>query len=214
MRISYQIICDFWSQNKKLLIICQLASLLLAGAYLTLTPKTYEAYFHVRTAKILVNEKWEALKWARYTRRNLMSPQAYSTQLVKACIGSDGNAARRSLVGSIQIDIIDDSGGVLAIAIRLAGFERTKKCAEMLAESIVEVSDAALTKRLSDEGFQAGNTIKGKINNYEKPLITSQAQMSDSYVKPKWFHVYLSASLLGLMGAITFAILRRRYRSD
>jgi len=214
MRISYQIICDFWSQNKKLLIICQLVSLLLAGAYLILTPKTYEAYFHVRTAKILVNEKWEALKWARYTRRNLMSPQAHSAKLVQTCMGSDGNATRRSFVSSMQIDIIDDSGGVLAIAIRLTGVERAKKCAEMLAESIVEVSDAALTKRLSDEGFQAGNTIKGKINNYEKPLITSHAQMSDSYVKPKWFHVYLSASLLGLVGAIAFAILRRRYRSD
>lgn len=214
MRISYQIICDFWSQNKKLLIICQLASLLLAGVYLTLTPKTYEAYFQVRTAKILVNEKWEALKWARYTRRNLMSPQAHNANLVQACMGSDGNAIRRSLVGSMQIDIIDDSGGVLAIAVRLTGVGQAKKCAEMLAESIIEISDAALTKRLSDEGFQAGNTTKGKINNYEKPLITSQVQMSDSYVKPKWFHVCLSASLLGLVGAIAFAILRRRYRSD
>ena len=214
MRISYQIVCDFWSQNKKLLIICQLASLLLAGVYLTLTPKTYEAYFQVRTAKILVNEKWEALKWARYTRRNLMSPQAHNVNLVQACMGGDSNAIRRYLVGSMQIDIIDDSGGVLAIAVRLTGVEQAKKCAQMLAESIVEVSDAALTKRLSDEGFQAANTTKGKINNYEKPLITSQVQMSDSYVKPKWFHVCLSASLLGLVGAIAFAILRRRYRSD
>ena len=214
MRISYQIICDFWSQNKKLLIICQLASLLLAGVYLTLTPKTYEAYFQVRTAKILVNEKWEALKWARYTRRNLMSPQAHNASLVQACMGSDGNAIRRSLVGSMQIDIIDDSGGVLAIAVRLTGVGQAKKCAEMLAESIIEVSDAALTKRLSDEGFQTGNTAKGKINNYERPLITSQVQMSDSYVKPKWFHVCLSASLLGFVGAIAFVILRRRYRSD
>jgi hypothetical protein len=214
MRISYQIICDFWLQNKKLLIICQLACLLLAGVYLTLTPKTYEAYFQVRTAKILVNEKWEALKWARYTRRNLMSPQAYSNKLTQACMGGEGNAVRRSLVGSMRIDIIDDSGGTLAIAIRLTGVERAKKCAEMLAETIVKDSDAALTKRLSDEGFVVGNTAKGKINNFEKPFISSQVQMSDSYVKPKWFHVFLSASLLGLMGAIAFSILRRRYRSD
>jgi len=214
MRISYQIICDFWSQNKKLLIICQLASLLLAGAYLTLMPKTYEAYFHVRTAKILINEKWEALKWARYTRRNLMSPQVHSAELVKTCMGNDGNSIRRSLVSSMQIDIIDDSGGTLAIAIRLTGVEKAKKCAEILAETIVKDSDAALIKRLSDEGFVVGNIVKGKINNFEKPFISSQVQMSDSYVKPKWFHVYLSASLFGLMGAIAFAILRRRYRSD
>jgi hypothetical protein len=214
MRISYQIICDFWSQHKKLLIICQLASLLLAGVYLTLTPKTYEAYFHVRTAKILVNEKWEALKWARHTRRNLMSPQAHSNQLVQACMGSEGNTARRSLVNSMRIDVIDDSGGALAISIRLIGVEKAKKCAEMLAETIVKDSDAALTKRLSDEGFVVGNTAKGKINNFEKPFVSSQVQMSDSYVKPKWFHVFLSASLLGLMGAIAFSILRRRYRSD
>lgn len=214
MRISYQIICDFWAQNKKLLIICQVVPLLLAGIYLTLTPKTYEAYFQVRTAKILVNEKWEALKWARYTRRNLMSPQAHNADLVQACMGADGNAIRRSLVGSMYIDIIDDSGGVLAVAIRLTGVGHAKKCAQLLAESIVEVSDAALTKRLSDEGFVVGNTVKGKINAYEKPLITSQVQISDSYVKPKWFHVFLSASIFGLLGAIAFAILRRRYRSD
>ena len=143
-----------------------------------------------------------------------MSPQAHNVNLVQACMGGDSNVIRRSLVGSMQIDIIDDSGGVLAIAVRLTGVEQAKKCAQMLAESIVEVSDAALTKRLSDEGFQAANTTKGKINNYEKPLITSQVQMSDSYVKPKWFHVCLSASLLGLVGAIAFAILRRRYRGD
>lgn len=214
MRISYQIICDFWSHNKKLLIICQLASLLLAGVYLTLTPKTYEAYFQVRTAKILVNEKWEALKWARYTRRNLMSPQVHNASLVQACMGGDANAIRRSLVGSIQIDIIDDSGGMLAIAVRLTGVEKAKKCAQLLAESIVEVSDAALTKRLSDESFVAGNNIKGKINAYERPLITSSVQMSDSYVRPKSPDVYLSATLLGLMGAIAISILRRRYRSD
>ncbi len=214
MRISYQIICDFWAQNKKLLIVCQVVSLLLAGIYLTTTPKTYEAYFHVRTAKILVNEKWEALKWARYTRRDLMSPQAHNANLVQACMGSDGNAIRRSLVGSMRIDIIDDSGGVLAIAIRLTGVENAKKCAQMLAESIVEASDAALAKRLNDEGFVVGNTVKGKINAYEKPLITSQVQMSDSYVKPKWSHVYLSASILGLVAAIGFTILRRRYRSE
>ena len=212
MRISYQIICDFWSQNKKLLIICQLASLILAGVYLTLTPKTYEAYFQVRTAKILVNEKWEALKWARYTRRNLMSPQYHGAELVQTCMGSDGNAIRLSLVGSIYIDIIDDSGGVLAVAIRLTGVEHAKKCAQMLAQSIVEVSDAALTKRLSDEGFVVGNTVKGKINAYEKPLITSQVRMSDSYVRPNWTHVFISASLIGLVGAIAYAMLRRRYR--
>jgi hypothetical protein len=214
MRISYQIICDFWSQNKKLLIICQLACLLLAGVYLTLTPKTYEAYFQVRTAKILVNDKWEALKWARYTRRNLMSPQAHSNQLVQDCMGSEDNAVRRSLVGSMRIDIIDDSGGTLAIAIRLTGAEKAKKCAELLAETIVKDSDAALVKRLNDEGFVEGNTVKGKINKFEKPFISSQVQMSDSYIKPKWFHVFLSASLLGFVGALAFAILRRRYRSE
>jgi capsular polysaccharide biosynthesis protein len=214
MRISYQIICDFWSQNKQLLIICQLVFLLLAGIYLMVTPKTYEAYFQVRTAKILVNEKWEALKWARYTRRNLMSPQAHSDQLVQACMGSEGNAVRRSLVNSMRIDVIDDSGGALAISIRLIGVERAKKCAEMLAETIVKDSDAALVKRLNDEGFVEGNTVKGKINKFEKPFISSQVQMSDSFVRPKWFHVYLSASLLGFVGALAFAILRRRYRSE
>jgi capsular polysaccharide biosynthesis protein len=214
MRISYQIICDFWSQNKKLLIIWQIVFLLLAGIYLMVTPKTYEAYFQVRTAKILVNEKWEALKWARYTRRNLMSPQAHSDQLVQACMGSEGNAVRRSLVNSMRIDVIDDSGGALAISIRLIGDEKAKKCAEMLAETIVKDSDAALVKRLNDEGFVEGNTVKGKINKFEKPFISSQVQMSDSFVRPKWFHVYLSASLLGFVGALAFAILRRRYRSE
>jgi hypothetical protein len=129
-------------------------------------------------------------------------------------MGSEGNAVRRSLVNSMRIDVIDDSGGALAISIRLIGVEKAKKCAEMLAETIVKDSDAALTKRLSDEGFVVGNTAKVKINNFEKPFVSSQVQMSDSYVKPKWFHVFLSASLLGLMGAIAFSILRRRYRSD
>jgi hypothetical protein len=214
MRISYQIICDFWSQNKKLLIICQLASLLLAGVYLTLTPKTYEAYFQVRTAKILVNEKWEALKWARYTRRDLMSPQNYSAPLVQACMGRDGNAVRRSLVNSIQVDVIDDSGGVMGILVRLVGVEQSKKCANLLAQSIVQISDNALLKRLADEGFIAPNMIKGKINNYEKPVITSEVRMGDSYVRPQGFQVLLASMLMGLVAAFFVVVLRKRYRGE
>jgi hypothetical protein len=212
MRISYQIICDFWSQNKKLLIICQLASLLLAGVYLTLTPKTYEAYFQVRTAKILVNEKWEALKWARYTRRDLMSPQNYPAPLVEACMGGDGNAIRRSLVNAIQVDVIDDSGGVMGVLVRLVGVEQSKKCANLLAQSIVQISDNALLKRLTDEGYIAPNMIKGKINNYEKPIITSEVRMSDSYIRPQGFQVFLASVLMGLVAAFSAVALRKRYR--
>lgn len=214
MRISYQIICGFWSKNKRLLIIWQIIFLLLAGIYLSLTPKTYEAYFQVRTAKILLNEQWNALKWARYTRRDLMSPQGFSAELVKSCMGGDGNAIRRSLVNSIQIDVIDDSGGVLGIAVRLTGIEQAKECANLLAKSIVEASDKALAKRLDDDGFTVANSLKGKINNYEKPIITSQVQLSDSYVRPRVTHFLLATSLMALISAISFVILRRRYRGD
>ena len=212
MRISYQIICDFWLQNKKLLIIWQVIFLLLAGIYLETTPKTYEAYFQVRTAKILVDDKWNALKWARYTRRDLMSPQSYPSNLVQACMGEDGNGIRRSLVSSLQIDVIDDSGGVMGIAIRLVGKENAKKCANLLAVSIVENSNAALAKRLADDGFSTPNASKGRVNNYEKPVVTSQVQMSDSYVYPQNFKVFLAALLMGLAAAFGTVILRERYR--
>jgi capsular polysaccharide biosynthesis protein len=212
MRISYQIICDFWSQNKKILIIWQVIFLLLAGIYLATTPKTYEAYFQVRTAKILVDDKWNALKWARYTRRDLMSPQSYPANLVQACMGEDGNGIRRSLVNSIQIDVIDDSGGVMGISVRLVGKENATKCANLLAVSIVENSNAALAKRLADDGFSAPNTSKGRVNNYEKPVVTSQVQMSDSYVYPQNFKVFLAALLMGLAVAFATVILRERYR--
>jgi len=212
MRVSYQIICDFWSQNKKFLIIWQAIFLLFTVLYLVITPKTYEAYFQVRTAKILVNEKWNALKWARYTRRDLMSPQGFKVELVQSCMGGDGNAIRRSLVKSIQIDVIDDSGGVLGVAVRLAGIGKAKECAYLLANSIVEISDEALAKRLTDEGFVVANSQKGKINNYEGPMITSQVQMSDAYVSPRPFHSLLAASLISLISAVSLVIIRRRYR--
>ena len=214
MRITYQIICDFWAQNKKLLIIWQIIFLLLAGIYLATTPKTYEAYFQVRTAKILVDDKWNALKWARYTRRDLMSPQSYSSNLVQACMGEEGNAVRRSLVSSIQIDVIDDSGGVMGVAVRLVGKENSTKCANLLAVSIVENSDNALVKRLSDEGYTPSNTGRGKVNNYEKPVVTSQVQMSDSYVYPQNLKVLLAAFLMGLAAAYATIILRKRYRGN
>jgi hypothetical protein len=214
MRISYQIICDFWSQNKKILIIWQTFFLLFAGLYLVIAPKKYEAYFHVRTAKILVNDKWSALKWARYTRRDLMSPQSLKAELVQSCMGGDGNAIRRSLVNAIQIDVIDDSGGTLGIAVRLTGIDRARECANLLANSIVETSGEALAKRLAEDGFAVANSQKGKINNYEKPMITSQVQMSDTYASPKPFHLLLATSLLALISSVSFVILRKRYRVE
>ena len=213
MRISYQIICDFWSQNKKLLIIWQIVFLLFAAVYLVITPKTYEAYFQVKTAKISIDGNWTVLKLARNTRRDLMSPRGFPADIVKACMDEDTNTLRRSLVNSIQIDVIDDFGGVMGIAVRLVGIEHSKNCANLLAKYIVDSSDAVLTKRLNDDGFVAGVVQKGKIQAFEKPMVTSQAQMSDSYVKPRAFNTILLASLLGLAGAMSYVILRKRYRA-
>lgn len=213
MRISYQIICDFWSQNKKLLVIWQIVFLLLATIYLVMTPKTYEAYFQVKTAKISIDGNWSVLKLARNTRRDLMSPQGFPADIVKACMEEDSHAARRSLVNSMQIDVIDDFGGVMGIAVRLVGIEHSKDCANLLAKYIVDTSDAVLTKRLNDDGFVVGVVQKGKIQAFEKPMVTSEVQMSDSYVKPRTLHTLLLASLLGLAGAIAYVILRKRYRA-
>jgi hypothetical protein len=129
-------------------------------------------------------------------------------------MGRDGNAVRRSLVNSIQVDVIDDSGGVMGILVRLVGVEQSKKCANLLAQSIVQISDNALLKRLADEGFIAPNMIKGKINNYEKPVITSEVRMGDSYVRPQGFQVLLASMLMGLVAAFFVVVLRKRYRGE
>lgn len=213
MRISYKIICDFWSQNKKLLIIWQLVFLLTAAVYLVVMPKTYEAYFQVKTAKISVDGNWVALKLARNSRRDLMSPQGFPVDIVKACMDEDSHALRRSLVNSIQVDVIDDFGGVMGVSVRLVGIEHARDCANILAKFIIDSSDVALIKRLNDDGFVAGVIQKGKIQAFEKPSVISQVQMSDSYVKPRSSNTLLLASLLGLASAIAYAILRKRYRA-
>jgi capsular polysaccharide biosynthesis protein len=142
-----------------------------------------------------------------------MSPQVFTPELARACVGSDSNAARRSLVNSMQIDILDDSGGVLAISVRLVGADHAKECANLLAKNIVDTSDAALTNRLLEDGFTAVNLQKGKINNYEKPMITSQPRMSDSYVRPQMAQTMLGAFLMGLISVLAYSILKRRYFS-
>jgi capsular polysaccharide biosynthesis protein len=214
MRISYQIICDFWSRNKKLLIIWQAVFLLLAGIYLAVTPKTYEAYFQVKTAKILIDGNWSVLKLGRNTRRDLMSPPGFPVNLVRSCMGGENHALRRSLVNAIQIDIIDDFGGVMGIAVRLVGIEHARDCANLLAQYIVESSDAALNKKLTEDGFEAGMTLKNKVQAFEKSVVTSQIQMSDDYVKPRIANILILGSLLGFMGALAYIILRRRYRAS
>ena len=60
----------------------------------------------------------------------------------------------------------------------------------------------------------AGNLQKGKINNYEKPMITSQSRMSDSYVRPQMAQTMLGAFLIGLISVIAYSILKRRYFSE
>ena len=214
MKISYQMICNYWVENRKILIFWQIVFLLLGAIYLAITPKTYEAYFQVRTAKILVNDRWEALKWARYTRRDLMSPQWFSADLVKDCMGEDGNAIRRSLVNSIQVDIIDDSGGLMGIAVRLTGLDSPKKCANLLAETLVKASDVSLVKRLADDGYMAANVTKGKINQFEKPAVTFPVQMSDSYLRPQAAKVLLVGFIMALVLALGSVVLKGRYRGN
>jgi len=214
MKISYQMICNYWVENRKILIFWQIVFLLLGAIYLAITPKTYEAYFQVRTAKILVNDRWEALKWARYTRRDLMSPQWFSADLVKDCMGEDGNAIRRSLVNSIQVDIIDDSGGLMGIAVRLTGLDSPKKCANLLAETLVKASYVSLVKRLADDGYMAANVTKGKINQFEKPAVTFPVQMSDSYLRPQAAKVLLVGFIMALVLALGSVVLKGRYRGN
>ena len=114
----------------------------------------------------------------------------------------------------MQIDILNDSGGVLAISLRLVGADHAKECANLLAKNIVDTSDAALTNRLLEDGFTVGNLQKGKINNYDKPMITSQPRMSDSYVRPRMAQTMLGAFLMGLISVIAYGILKRRYFSE
>lgn len=210
MRISYQMICDFWLRNRKLLIVYQMISLLLSGIYLTITPKTYEAYFQVRTAKVLMDGNWTVLKLARNTRRDLMSPQGFPVEIVNACMEGNSHSLRRSLVNAMQIDVIDDFGGVMGVAVRLVGISHAKECANLLANYIVDNSNNALSKRLDDEGFVAGSAT-GRIRAFEKPMVTSQVQMSDSYVKPRITNVLIIATLAGFFVALAHAILRKRY---
>lgn len=125
----------------------------------------------------------------------------------------DSHALRRSLVNSIQVDVIDDFGGVMGVSVRLVGIEHARDCANILAKFIIDSSDVALIKRLNDDGFVAGVIQKGKIQAFEKPSVISQVQMSDSYVKPRSSNTLLLASLLGLASAIAYAILRKRYRA-
>ena len=213
MNIRYQLIITFLSKNKNTFLASLVICLLGGASYFVLTPKVYEAYFQVRTAKILVNKDWAALKWGRYTRRDLNGPRTYPTELVQLCTGSDSNASRKNLVNSIYIDVIDDSGGVVGVVVRLAGPKEARICAEALAKFVVEVSDVALSKRLADEGFSTPKTSGGGVLNFERPMITSQVQMSDSHIKPRLFQTIIWSLLAGFGLAISLGILKERYRA-
>ncbi len=214
MKISYSIICRFISQNKFQLILALAISLISSIAYFYITPKIYEATFHVRTAKIQIDGRWNAIKWARYTRRDLMSPQWYSENIVNECMGSDSNKARRNLVNAIRIDIMDDSGGALAISVKLIGENHTKNCAYLIANTIINHSNGTLKQRLADDGYVNKNSLSGRINQYQEAAITSNVRMSDHYVEPQLPKLTALMSLFVFTLVLGYGVLKRRYRSE
>ena len=225
MHISYQKIVSWFKVNFQVLIVVEAICLAITLAYFAFAPRIYEANFSLSLPKVSVISpsnpgapQLRLLISPQEFIRPTQNPMAYSSGLIEGCMGSDTNANRKKMITSMQLSV-QQQGDVVALNLRLEGRERVIQCANLILNKafgeLVTTQEnylASLSKNQSID-YQKSEISKFSDQEFKKPEVIQAIRISDSYVKPDFYKLFIQAILTGIFMTIFISIMRKRYRA-
>lgn len=214
MRISYHSVTFWLSRNWKVLVASELLCLALAGVYVGLAPRIYEANFSVRLPKMQMVSpldssklEWRLMLSGLEFMRGMQNPLTFSNAFIQECLGEDSNANRRKFINSTQIGLLNHAD-VIRFSLRIEGRENVIRCANLLQARVLEDLNGVYETQMLKNKENANTVIV-----YEKASPTDSLRVSDSYIQPQIAKVIYAALIIGIFMAIFSVSLRAKYRA-
>ena len=189
--ISLKDIVGFIQDSYKTILVTTFLGLLLALAYIWLTPKSYEGVMQVQMSQLAtgnssnvsplgVNIEEPAVLIAR-----LKMPSTFDEANIQACSLSGKENAAEKLVKKINASQLKGNNTVLEVKIDSRSTEEVKQCLESLFEKI-KVTQKAIKEPFLDEARQKISVYDSKLK--EAKSVIARADKSNSALSA----VYLS----------------------
>lgn len=129
---------SFLKCNRKYIFLGGLAGLMFAVVYIGLTPKKYEASWHMKMAQYVYANKITSIEEPGALAERLRSPTTYSDEVKKICAMPVGGEFGEYLGGALKVDVIKNSSDVLAMKLTALSTEQASSCAEAIATMIIK----------------------------------------------------------------------------
>lgn len=212
MNISYRSVSEWFKGNLKLLLVLEIACLAVSSIYFLMAPRIYEATFSISLPKVSATPetnppKLRLLNSPQEFIRPTQDPMAYSEEFVKACMGEDSNANRKTMINGLQLGV-KQQGDVIAFTLRLEGAERPAKCAALMLQR-------AFDNLTANQDLYLKARTAGVIDpaTFARPALVQAIRMSDSYVKPDLYRIFTSGFLVGIFLTVFISLMRKKYRA-
>lgn len=215
MNLSYHLVVSWINRNWQTLLISECLCLLLAGIYLALSPRIYEANFAVRLPKmqiVKVNDpaklEWKLMLSGLDFMRGMQNPLTYSNAFIQECMGEDSNSNRKKFINSMQLGLLNHAD-MIQFSLRIEGRENVIRCANLLQKRVLDdlsgIYEAQVLKNLA--------TSPNSGISFEKASPTDSLRVSDSFIKPQIEKLLYLALIAGFFLAMFAVKLKVKYRA-
>lgn len=167
--ISLRDIACFIKRNQRRFLLWSFAGLLLALAYVLLSPKEYEARFQLQMAQFKSNSNSNSNgEEAPLLIQRLRMPTTYSDNVVQTC-GLSENEFGDYLGSMLVVNATKGMSNVVEMKVRASSPDLARHCSEALVSMITEQQRA-----LIEEGL-AGRQVQ--LKKYQQALQEEQRQL-------------------------------------
>ena len=214
MNLSYHLVVTWIKQSWKTLVLSEIICLALAGLYLVISPRIYEADFSVRLPKMQVSSpgdpaklEWKLMLSGLEFMRGMQNPLTFSNTFIQECMGEDSNANRKKFINSTQLRLLNHAD-VIHFSLRIEGRENVIRCANLLQVRVLDDLNGVYESQAQKNKENLSTVIA-----YEKASPTDSLRISDSYIQPQVSKVIYAALILGIFMAIYAVSLKAKYRA-
>lgn len=192
-------------------MLIEVLCLLMATSYFLIAPRIYEANFSIGLPKVPSassnNHQTPRMRLMISPQdfiRPTQDPMGYPAVFIKECMGEDSNANRKRFIQALQMGV-KQQGDVISFTLRLEGSRHAEACANLLLAKVL--NDLTITQ----ENYLKSAGLDLSAENIAKPSLIHHIRMSDSYVKPDFIKLFVTAFLGGIFLAVFWSIMRKRY---
>jgi capsular polysaccharide biosynthesis protein len=171
------------AKHRNFILKSSLLGLALAGLYVAITPKVFEARWQVAMAKMSSTNTYAVINAEEPAAlmQRLRSPTTYSDQVLEVCgYAKDKEEMNDYLNKALQVQVVKNVADVVDFRLRAESVAQVKRCADALVAMVIEQQRNIIQEQLvgrqdqlmqyqqslQDEMHQLGRINKTEMGNF------------------------------------------------